>query len=116
MADPKRCAVGLLSRSQSGIMLPRYMTGVGFALSSAPPEKGRGMTTRRTLHLPELLVAAAMLMACAATVLAASEKEKKAFLGKNGKISYGSHDGATHETYTINPQITNNKTDGLDKR
>ena len=64
------------------------------------------------------MIAAAVLLACAAVVLAVSEKET--FPGKNGKIAYASYDGPNHEIYTINPgggkfQITDN-TDDLDKR
>jgi hypothetical protein len=42
--------------------------------SSAPLEKGSGMASRRTLYLPALLVATAVLMACAAAVLTLSGK------------------------------------------
>jgi hypothetical protein len=59
---------------------------------SAPREKGRDMT-RRTLYLPALLgtLAAAVLMACAAAVLAASERTEATFPGKNGRIAYASY-------------------------
>jgi predicted lipoprotein with Yx(FWY)xxD motif len=67
--------------------------------SSALLRKGRGMTTGRTLHLAALLVAAAVLAACAAAVLAVSQKAEAAFPGKDGKIAY--RDGGV--LYTINP-------------
>jgi Tol biopolymer transport system component len=61
------------------------------------------MTRRRTLYLPAL-IAAAGLMACAAALLAVSEKAEAASPGKNGRIAYsvfgGGMDGAI---YTINP-------------
>jgi Tol biopolymer transport system component len=57
------------------------------------------MTTRvRTLHLPALLVAA-VSVACAAAVLAVSEKAEATFPGKNGRIAYVG--GGV--IYTINP-------------
>ena len=65
------------------------------------------------------MIAAAVLLACAAAVLAVWDEET--FSGKNGKIAYASYDGSYHEIYTINPgvggrfQLTNN-TDDLDKR
>jgi Tol biopolymer transport system component len=71
-------------------------------LLPCPSEKGRGMTTRRTLHLPALLgtLAAAVLVTCAVALLAVSEKKAEAaFPGKNGKIAYNS--GGV--IYTINP-------------
>ncbi len=64
---------------------------------SAPPEKGRGMTRRRTLYLPALIVA--VLMACAVAVLAVSEKAEATFAGKNGKIAYENH----RVIYTVKP-------------
>jgi hypothetical protein len=69
------------------------------SFSSAPPQKGRSTTTSRTLHLPALLVAAAVLVACAAAVLAVSEKAEATFAGPNGKIAYADGGGL----YTINP-------------
>ncbi len=94
---------------------------------SAPREKGRDMT-RRTLYLPALLgtLAAAVLMACAAAVLAASEQAEATFPGKNGRIAYASYaercrlcivgyPGHDPEIYTINAsgrdkiQLTHNK-------
>ena len=57
------------------------------------------MTTGRTLHLPALLVAAAVLVACAAAVLAVSEKAEATFAGPNGKTAYADGGGL----YTINP-------------
>ena len=53
--------------------------------------------TRRTLYLPALIVAA-VLMACAAALLAASERAEATFPGKNGRIAY-ERGGAI---YTIN--------------
>ena len=73
------------------------------------------MTRRRTLHLPALLVAAAMLMACTAALLVAMpEKAEAIFSGKNGRIAYSVYDGNDQEIYTINAtggkffQVTNN--------
>jgi TolB protein len=68
---------------------------------SAPTEKGRNLT-RRTLYLPALIVAA-VLMACAAALLAISEKAEATFPGKNGKIAYVRDEGNDSEIYTINP-------------
>src|SRR5215203_211029 len=67
----------------------------------APSEKGRGMTTRRTLHLPALLgtLAAAVLVACAVALLAVSKEAEATFPGKNGRIAYNSNG----VIYTINP-------------
>jgi tricorn protease len=60
------------------------------------------MTRRRTLHLPALLVAAAMLMACTAALLVAMpEKAEAIFSGKNGRIAYSVYDGNDQEIYTI---------------
>jgi Tol biopolymer transport system component len=57
--------------------------------------------TRRTLYLPALIVAA-VLMACAAALLAASERAEATFPGKNGRIAY-ERGGAI---YTINTDGT----------
>jgi Tol biopolymer transport system component len=77
----------------------------------------------RTLYLPALIVAG-VLMACAAVVLALSEKAEATFPGKNGRIAYASYDApfpkGDSEFYTINPdgsgytQLTNNDTDEFD--
>jgi Tol biopolymer transport system component len=77
------------------------------------------MTSRRTLHLPAL-VAAAVLVACAAAVLAVSREAEATFPGKNGKIAYMAFrlTKGTAEIYTINPgrggktQLTHNNTHG----
>jgi hypothetical protein len=66
--------------------------------SSAPPEKGRSMTGRRTLYLPALIVAS-VLMACAAAVLAVSKEAEATFPGKNGKIAYENN----RVIYTVKP-------------
>jgi Tol biopolymer transport system component len=51
-------------------------------------EQGRVKhTTIRTLYLPVLIVAG-VLMACAAALLALSEKAEATFPGKNGRIAY----------------------------
>src|SRR5829696_8679676 len=61
------------------------------------------MTGRRTLYLPAL-IAAAGLMACAAALLAFSEKAEATFPGKNGKIAFSAFGGGLNEAiYTINP-------------
>src|SRR5215217_256594 len=64
--------------------------GWALLLCSAPRKKGRGMTTRRTLHLPALLgtLAAAVLVACAVALLAVSREADATFPGKNGRIAY----------------------------
>jgi Tol biopolymer transport system component len=59
------------------------------------------MTRRTRLHLPALLVGAAVLVACAAVVLAAPREAEATFPGKNGKIAY--QDGYSLVIYTINP-------------
>jgi hypothetical protein len=53
-----------------------------FFLLRPTSEKGRTMTRRTRLYLPALLVGAAVLMACAAVVLAVSEKAEATFPGK----------------------------------
>jgi Tol biopolymer transport system component len=66
------------------------------------------MTRRRTLYLPALIVAA-VLVACAAAVLAVSKEAGSTFPGKNGKIAFTStRDGKTgsEDIYTINPSGT----------
>jgi TolB protein len=72
------------------------------------------------LYLPALVVAA-VLVACAAALLALSEKAEATFPGKNGRIAYTDWDsGKDYEIYTINPdgsgkrQLTHNNTDDLD--
>jgi Tol biopolymer transport system component len=56
---------------------------------------------RRRLYLAALIVEA-VLMGCAAALLAVSEKAEAAFPGKNGHIAYVSNDGEDHEIYAIN--------------
>jgi Tol biopolymer transport system component len=56
-----------------------------------------------------VLIVAAVLMACAAAVLAFSEKAEAAFAGKNGKIAFTSlRDGKTgsEDIYTMNARGT----------
>jgi hypothetical protein len=56
------------------------------------------MTTRRMLHLPAALLgslAAAVVLACAAALLAGSQKAEATFPGKNGRIAYS---GGTETT------------------
>ena len=66
-------------------------------------EQGREKihTTRRTLYLPALIVAA-VLVACAVVLLAVSEGAEAALAGKNGKIAYVRF-GRGGEIFTINP-------------
>src|SRR5215212_309209 len=59
------------------------------------------MTRRTQLHLPALLVGAAVLVACAAVVLAAPREAEATFPGKNGRIAY--QDWFSLVIYTINP-------------
>jgi dipeptidyl aminopeptidase/acylaminoacyl peptidase len=83
--------------------------------------EGRDLT-RRMLYLPALAsLVTAVLMACAAALLALSEKAEATFPGKNGRIAYaGWNRGKDFEIYTINPngsgkrQLTHNNTDDLD--
>src|SRR5215216_4682583 len=71
---------------------------------------------RRTLYLAALIVEA-VLVGCAAAVLAVSEKAEAALPGKNGHIAYISNDGQDHEIYAIigggggKIQLTDNATD-----
>jgi Tol biopolymer transport system component len=68
------------------------------------------------------LIVVGVLLACAAALLALSEKKAEAaFPGKNGRIAYASNGGGKDsEIYTINPdgsgktQLTNNDTDDID--
>jgi Tol biopolymer transport system component len=65
--------------------------------------RGRGMA-RRTVLLPPLMVAA-LLVACAAALLAVSKEAQATFPGHNGKIAYvtdGRHTSGG-VLYTINP-------------
>ena len=75
----------------------------------AEDEKSRGGEgndlTIRMLYLPALLLAA-VLLACAAALLALSEKAEATFPGKNGRIVYSGFDGHDNEIYTINPDGT----------
>ena len=90
--------------------------GWALLLCSAPRKKGRGMTTRRTLHLPALLgtLAAAVLVACAVALLAVSREADATFPGKNGRIAYET--GGV--IYTINTdgsgktKVTNTRVSG----
>jgi hypothetical protein len=76
----------------------------GWALffSSAPPQKERDLTTRRTLYFPALIVAT-VLVACAAAVLAVSKEAGSTFPDKNGKIAFSSNRHGNPEIYTMNP-------------
>jgi Tol biopolymer transport system component len=56
--------------------------------------------TIRMLYLPAVLLAA-VLLACAAALLALSEKAEATFPGKNGRIAYQAIYG--NALYTINP-------------
>ena len=92
-----------MRRSKPAIMLPALRDRGGWS-SFPPPEKGRTITTRRTPYLPALLVVAAVMMACAAAVLAILGEAEATFLGKNGKITYASFGGGMAEAiYTTNP-------------
>jgi hypothetical protein len=78
------------------------------------------MARRRTLYLP-VMIAAAVVVACAVALSVLSEKAEATFPGKNGRIVYaGWNRGEDFEIYTINPdgsgktQLTNNDTDDLD--
>jgi dipeptidyl aminopeptidase/acylaminoacyl peptidase len=74
----------------------------------------------RTLSLPALIVAA-VLLACAAALLAVSREVEATCPGKNGKIAYVAFrvTNGTAEIYTINPggggeiQLTHNNNDEL---
>ncbi len=58
---------------------------------------------RRTLYLPVLIVAA-VLMACAAALLAVSREAEATFPGKNGRIAYSAFGERMGEViYTIDP-------------
>src|SRR5215210_1843140 len=61
------------------------------------------MARRRTLYFP-VMIAAAVLMACAAALLAISQKADAAFPGKNGRIAYSAFPldgGPDDRIYTI---------------
>ncbi len=59
--------------------------------------------TIRTLYLPALAsLVAGVLLACAAALLALSEKAEATFPGKNGRIAYPGGDGNDGGIYTIN--------------
>jgi hypothetical protein len=64
--------------------------------------------TRRTVLLQAALVAAVLVVACAAALVMVSQKAEATFPGQNGKIAYSSPQsyvsGASdREIYTINP-------------
>ena len=66
------------------------------------PRGGEGNDlTSRTLYLPALIVAG-VLMACAAALLALSEKAEATFPGNNGRIVYEFW-GGRQGIYTSNP-------------
>jgi Tol biopolymer transport system component len=68
--------------------------------------------TIRTLHLPTLLIAAAVAVACAVALSAVSEKAEAAFPGKNGRIAFafnGRGPGSAWQIVTINPDGTDEK-------
>jgi len=70
-------------------------------------QKRRGMVRRQTLYLPVMLgTLATAVVACAAALLAVSEKAEATFPGKNGRIAYAAFDfdrGPDDTIYTINP-------------
>ncbi len=83
------------------------MTGVG-GLFFLRLKKGSGMTRRRTLYSPALIVAAVLAcVAALATLLAVSKEAESTFPGKNGKIAFVStRDNTKTESgdiYTMNP-------------
>jgi hypothetical protein len=63
--------------------------------------EGKDLTIRK-LYLPALIVAG-VLLACAAVLLALSEKAEATFPGKNGRIAYVADGGNNSGIYTINP-------------
>jgi Tol biopolymer transport system component len=71
--------------------------------------------SRRRLYLAALMVEA-VLVGCAAALLAVSEKAEAAYPGENGHIAYVRNDGEDHEIYAINGggggkvQLTDNAT------
>lgn len=60
----------------------------------------RGMATGRTSYLP-VMVATAVLVACAVVLLAVSEGAEAAFPGKNGRIAFVSSRGGSTNIYTM---------------
>jgi WD40-like Beta Propeller Repeat len=61
------------------------------------------MARRGTLYLP-VMIAAAVLMACAVALLAVSKEADATFPGKNGRIAYSAFGERTDEAiYTITP-------------
>jgi hypothetical protein len=54
----------------------------------------------RTLYLA-VMIAAAVMVACAVALSAISEKAEATFPGKNGRIAYSGYDGNDYEIYTI---------------
>jgi tricorn protease-like protein len=77
---------------------------VAFLFLHPAREKGSAMSRRTRVYLPALLiVAAGVLMACAAAVLAVSREAGAAFPGRNGRIAY-SRIAWQDVIYTINPR------------
>src|SRR5918993_2160689 len=91
--------------SEPGLMLSSSR-GRGGRCTFAPPRERRGAhMRRRTLYVPALIVAA-VLVACAAALLALSEKAEATFPGKNGRIAYDAYAlgrGSPSQIFTINP-------------
>jgi len=60
---------------------------------------------RQTLHLPLMIAAAVLEVACVVALVAVSREAEATFPGKNGKIAYVAFrvTNGTAEIYTINP-------------
>ena len=88
---PEVSRLGVATPCGRGIISKDMKTGGG---------EERDLTGRRTLHLPALIVAA-VVFACAAALLAVSEKAEATFPGKNGRIAFSSGRGGSMDIYTI---------------
>ena len=105
--------MGCSSKCLEGVFSEGRMTEMGHSayrpprhwniLPSLREEEGEIHMARRTLYLP-VMIAATVAVACAAALLAISQKADAAFPGKNGRIAYSAFCDRTDDAiYTIDP-------------
>src|SRR5688572_27425920 len=105
--------MGCSSKCLEGVFSEDRMTEMGHSayrpprpwgiLPSLREEEGEIHMARRTLYLP-VMIAATVAVACAAALLAISQKADAAFPGKNGRIANSAFCDRTDDAiYTIDP-------------